>query len=383
MILDAEWLRADGPRAVMGMLAAGGHGAWFVGGCVRNALLGRAVDDIDITTDARPERVMALAEAAGMRAVPTGLDHGTVTLVTDDGPLEITTLRRDVATDGRHAVVAFTDRLDEDAARRDFTMNALYADASGTLRDPTGAGLSDLAARRLRFIGDPEARIAEDYLRILRFFRFHALYADPEGGLDADGLAACAAHADGLDRISRERIGAEMMKLLAAPDPAPALAAMGASGVLARVLPGADPDVLARLVALEEASATGPDAVRRLAALAGPEAAGDLRLSRKVERAVAELRGGIESGAGAGELGYRLGPERARDALLLRAAATATPLDPAALAEVLTGAKAVFPVKAADLMPRFSGPELGRELTRLEARWIASGFALDKGSLLS
>ena len=208
MMLAADWLAAPGSRSVMALLRAGGHGAWFVGGCVRNGLIGAPVEDIDITTDAHPDRVMALAKAAGINAVPTGIAHGTVTLIADHRPFEITTLRRDIATDGRRATVAFTDRLDQDAARRDFTMNALYATADGAVIDPTGQGLADLAARRLRFIGAPADRITEDYLRILRFFRFHAWYADPAGGIDPDGMAACAALAEGIAGLSRERIGA-------------------------------------------------------------------------------------------------------------------------------------------------------------------------------
>ena len=218
--LAGQWIEDAATQKVCRLLTDAGHGAWLVGGCVRNALLGVPVADIDITTDARPGQVLDLAGTAGLRAIPTGIDHGTVTVIADGTPFEITTLRRDVATDGRHATVAFADTIAEDASRRDFTMNALYATADGTLHDPLG-GLSDLQARRLRFIGDPLARIREDNLRILRFFRFTAHYADPAEGIDPDGLAACAEEAEGLDRISAERIGSEVKRLLAAPDPAP------------------------------------------------------------------------------------------------------------------------------------------------------------------
>nr|WP_210730610.1 CCA tRNA nucleotidyltransferase [Roseibacterium persicicum] len=364
----------------MGALASGGHGAWFVGGCVRNGLLGTTVDDIDITTDARPEQVMALAEAAGIKAVPTGIDHGTVTLVAGHRPYEITTLRRDVTTDGRRATIAFTDRLEEDAARRDFTMNALYATADGTLMDPTGEGLADLAARRLRFIGHPEDRIAEDYLRILRFFRFHAWYADPAGGIDADGLAACAALSDGIARLSRERVGAEMKKLLAAPDPAPAVAAMAQSGVLAHTLPGAEARLLPLLVALEDVP---PDALRRLAALGGEEVAERLRLSKSDRDRLATLRAGMASAEAPGPLAYAHGPDTAWDIVLLRAALFETPPDPAARAQIAQGAEARFPVRPADLMPALQGPALGAELKALERDWIASGFTLTRAELLA
>lgn len=237
--VGGDWLDAPATRAVMAALTAGGHQALFVGGCVRNALLGRPVADVDIATDALPETVISLAAAAGLNPVPTGIGHGTVTVVAEGRPFEVTTFRRDVETFGRHARVAFTAALAEDAARRDFTMNALYARPDGEVVDPLGS-LADLRAGRVRFVGNPAERIAEDYLRILRFFRIHAWYGDPAGGLDPDGLAACAAAQDGLARLSRERIGAELAKLLSAADPAPAVAAMAATGILGRLLPGAD-----------------------------------------------------------------------------------------------------------------------------------------------
>lgn len=239
MKISGDWIQHPGTQALCAALAAEGFRALFVGGCVRNALLGVPVADIDISTDALPETVTNIANRAGFRVVPTGLEHGTVTVLAHGEAHEVTTFRRDVETNGRHAVVAFSTDVTEDAARRDFTMNALYAESSGLVIDPLG-GLPDLLARRLRFVGDAEARIREDYLRILRFFRFHAVYGDPEGGLDAEGYAACAANAEGIDELSRERVGAEMRKLLGARDPAPSVAAMAQAGILARVLPGAD-----------------------------------------------------------------------------------------------------------------------------------------------
>jgi len=224
-----------------------GAQALFVGGCVRNALLGAVVNHIDIATDAHPERVREIAQGAGIKAVPTGLAHGTVTLVSGSIAHEITTFRRDEDTDGRHATVAFSSDIAEDAARRDFTMNALYARSDGTVLDPLD-GLADLKSRRVRFIGDAHARITEDYLRSLRFFRFHAWYGDASLGMDADALAAIAAHLDGLDQLSRERVGSEVLKLLGAEDPAPSIASMQQLGVLTRVLAGADSRALAPLV---------------------------------------------------------------------------------------------------------------------------------------
>ncbi len=371
--ISGDWLTAPATQAVMSMLSDGGHRTLAVGGCVRDALLGMPVADIDIATDARPDRVMALAKAAGLRTVPTGLQHGTVTIISDGIPHEVTTFRRDEETDGRHATVAFSDDVTEDAARRDFTMNALYADAAGGLVDPLD-GLPDLRAGHVRFIGDPAARIAEDYLRILRFFRFTARYGDPDLGLDADGIAACAAHADGLDRLSGERVGHEMRRLLAAPDPSPAVAAMAATGILARILSGADAAALPLLVAF------GADRwIARLACLGGD--ADRLRLSKAETRTLHDIATAARDGTAPFALGADLGPE-ARDALLVRAALTGTPPDPAALAEARAGARATFPLVAADLMPALTGPALGQGLARARALWLARRGDVSRDDLM-
>ena len=229
MRVSGDWIDTPATQAVCHAIEGAGHQALFVGGCVRNALLGRPVSDIDIATDADPHTVSDIAEKAGFKVAPTGIDHGTVTVIAQGIPHEVTTFRQDIETDGRRAVVAYSPHIEDDAARRDFTMNALYARRDGTVIDPLG-GLPDLLARRLRFVGDADARIREDYLRILRFFRFHAIYGDPEGGIDAEGLAACARHAPAISGLSAERIGAEMRKLLAAEDPAPSVAAMERAG---------------------------------------------------------------------------------------------------------------------------------------------------------
>lgn len=375
MRLQAPWLTDAGTVAVFEALQ--GHGAWFVGGCVRNGLLGLPVADIDICTELLPEQVMDLSQGAGLKTIPTGIDHGTVTVLADGTSFEITTLRRDEETDGRHASVAFTRELAEDAARRDFTMNALYATLDGTVLDPNGSGLADLAARRLRFIGNASARIAEDHLRILRFFRFHAWYADAAGGIDADGLAACAQGVDGIAKLSRERIGAEVKTLLRAPDPAPAVAAMDQSGVLAAVLPGAHAPSLTLLTGLEGDLA--PDAIRRLAALGGET--DNLRLSKAETKQLALLRDEMGTLTRPGALGYHHGAVAARDILLLRGLIAEQPPGAEALLQAEQGAQAVFPVKAADL-PALQGKALGDHLKALEARWVASEFSLSKAELL-
>jgi poly(A) polymerase len=378
MRLTGAWLDHPGTQGLCAALAAAGFQALLVGGCVRNAILGRAVSDIDLATDARPEIVTAVAENAGFRVVPTGIDHGTVTVIARHRPHEVTTFRRDVETFGRHATVAFATDVADDAARRDFTMNALYADARGQVIDPLG-GLPDLLAGCVRFVGDADLRIREDYLRILRFFRFHAHFGAPDHGIDAEGLAACAAHSASIETLSRERVGAEMKKLLSAPDPAPAVAAMAQAGVLAQVLPGADPTALAPLVHLE--AGLPPAALRRLAALGGQDPADHLRLSNREAEVLEQLRIAIGTTETPAVLAWRHGADRARDALLLRAAVLDRPLQLAPDA-IARGAAATFPVSAADLMPDLQGPALGAALKQLQARWIASDLTATRDDLL-
>lgn len=379
MKITGDWLDQPGTQGLCAALESAGHQALFVGGCVRNALLGVAVADVDLTTDAPPAEVTRLAEAAGFRVVPTGIDHGTVTVIAGGIPHEVTTFRHDVETDGRRAVVAFATDVAEDAARRDFTMNALYADARGTVVDPLG-GLPDLQARRLRFVGDAHLRIREDYLRILRFFRFHAHYGDPTGGIDAEGLAASAELAEGVETLSRERVGAEMKKLLAAPDPAPSVAAMATAGILARVLPGADARALAPLVHLE--GAMPPRWQRRLAVLGGEDPSDALRLSRAEAARQFAIRAEIGSALTPAALGWTLGAEAAQDTLLARVALLESPLPPNWSAETQRGAAARFPIEAADLMPALQGPALGAALKDLQNRWLASDLRLTKAQLL-
>jgi poly(A) polymerase len=378
--IEGSWLAANGLRAVLGCLAGGGHQALLVGGCVRNALIGQPVADIDIATDATPLRVTELAAAAGLRVVPTGIEHGTVTVIADGVSHEVTTFRRDVETDGRRAVVAFSEDMAEDAARRDFTINALYADLTGAVMDPVG-GLADIAARRVRFVGDASQRIREDYLRVLRFFRFYAWYADPREGPDAEGLAACAALSAGTETLSRERVGSEMRKLLAAPNPAQALAMMQVSGVLSFVLPGADARAMPVLTHLE--GGLTPDWRRRLAALGGEETTDALRLSRDEARYLTDLRAAALDGKGPGEIAYRHGRDLALDAGLVRAALSGTALTAHWETEASRGASARFPVRATDLMPALQGRALGARLREMEDQWIASAFQLSREQLLA
>jgi poly(A) polymerase len=374
---DVEWRRRAGLDHLVEVLGARQGLARFVGGAVRDALLGVDVADVDIATALLPAQVMERLSAAGIRAIPTGIDHGTVTAVVAGGPVEVTTLRRDVSTDGRHATVAFTDEWREDAARRDFTINALYADpVSGALFDYFG-GLDDLAARRVRFIGDPMRRIAEDHLRILRFFRFLARFGD---SADPDGLEACAARARDLMALSRERIRDELLKLLVAADAVAVVRLMLDRGILAPVLPEiVSAEHLAQLAFREAQVRSAPDAVRRLAALLLPgqadanAIAGRLKLSNAQRK---RLLAGI-SAVGIAEpraLAYRIGKPSAEDRLLLHED------DPARLSagwQALAGWPVpVLPLSGGALVERglARGPDVARALRAVEDRWIEEGF---------
>ena len=379
--IEADWLAHADTQCIFDMLIAAGHQAFAVGGCVRNTILGVPVSDIDIATSATPDETTRLAKESKVRAIPTGFDHGTVTLVVNSTPFEVTTFRRDIETDGRRAVVAFTKDIGEDARRRDFTMNALYADAKGVLHDPIG-GMQDLLARRVRFIENADERIKEDSLRSLRFFRFHAQYGDPSEGLDPDALAAIASNVDGLSDLAGERIGAEMVKLLATPDPAPSLAGMSATGALAAILPGSNPQWIAPLVHLESECGQRPDAMRRLAALGGDDPVKRWRLSRSDAKKRSQL---VEIGMGMtpiAEVAWRYGEDIAWSAILIRQALSEQPI-PETTAETIENAVAAeFPLKAKDLMEYVAGPALGAALKRAETAWIESDFELSRTALM-
>ncbi len=375
--ITEDWI---GQGAAPVVIAALGGAAFFVGGCVRNALLGAPATDLDLATPLTPEAVTERLEAAGLKAVPTGIEHGTITAVWEGHPVEITTFRADVETDGRRAVVRFTTDMAEDAARRDFTVNALYADAEGQVLDPIG-GLPDLRARRLRFIGDPVARIREDRLRILRFFRFTAWYAE---GMDAGGLAACRAEAVGVEALAHERLGTEMRKLLAAPDPVAATSAMAEAGVLARVLPGAEAAPLAALLARERAAGMGPHWPTRLAAVGGQDPEAALRLSRAEGRLLAAILRVAEAQMPPAQAAEAEGAEAARAGSLVRAARRGSPLPEDFEAAIARGTGAVMPLAAADLIAAGwrPGPALGRALAEARALWRASDFTLDRAALI-
>ena len=395
----APWMTAPGTRAVIDALTAGGADVRFVGGCVRDALLDAESNDIDIGTPDPPERVLALLKDAGLesRTVPRGIAHGTVTALADGSRYEITTLRRDERTDGRHAEVAFTDDWREDAARRDFTINAMSAAPDGTLHDYFG-GQEDLEASRVRFVGDPAMRIAEDHLRILRFFRFFAWYG--RGAPDEAALAACKDAAHTIPSLSGERVRDEMMKLLWAPDPSPAIQTMQAAGVLAYVLPETPrADRLARLIAIE-GSVGAADPIRRLGALlADAEAAHDVaarwRLGSGDEARLADLCAppaplmpDLDRPTQRRRL-YRLGPALFRDLVLLAWAketeGESAPAWRAMLETATAWEEPSLPVTGADVLACGveSGPAVGRLLFAVEAWWKDRDFAPDRPAALA
>jgi poly(A) polymerase len=407
--LDPQpWMIAPETVAVMAALSAAGGEARFVGGCVRDALLGRQVRDVDIATHEPPERVMNLLARAGIKAIPTGIKHGTVTAVIGARHFEITTLRRDVETYGRHAKVEYTDDWQADAARRDFTMNALFCGADGTIYDPFG-GTADLRAQRVRFVGKPEARIREDVLRLLRFFRFHAHYGKPPP--DAAALAACRSLAQLLPTLSGERISGELLLLLTAPKVADVIDLMDDTGVLSHFLPEATRNDRLRALLAIEASAPRDlvprtDSLRRLAALLdGGEAsalavATRLRFSNTERDRLIGLAGDPEPSPELDEparrrLVYRLGQARYRDRALIAWAAAAAggrAMDPLAaeawVAVLKSGAEWAaprFPLKGRDAVQLGvpPGPAVGRLMATLEDWWIAGDFEANREACLA
>jgi poly(A) polymerase len=395
--LDADWLKQGALAQLLALLDRDGEEARVVGGAVRNTLIGESVGDIDIATTAKPDEVIRRAEAAGLKAVPTGIEHGTVTVVAEGHPHEVTTLREDVETDGRRAKVEFGRDWRRDAERRDFTMNALSVGRDGEVYDYVG-GLADLAARRVRFIGDPATRIAEDYLRILRFFRFHAAYG--HGAPDAGGVAACVGGRDGLERLSRERVKMEMFKLLVAARTVGALAVMSETGLLLNVLGGVPLLAsLSNMIKSELALGLSPDPVRRLGALAlfTPEDADRLRERLRLANAEYERMHSMTDGwwrissATAEQDGraalYRLGRTRFVDRVLLawtRSSGGIADCDWHDLARLPERwAAPDFPLKAADLVERgvAKGPALGVALRAAEEVWIAADFPTEAGDV--
>lgn len=404
----AAWLRDEGLQQLLAVLSEGGEDARVAGGAVRNTLFGKPVSDIDVATTVLPDETERRAAAAGFRSVPTGKEHGTVTVIVAGVPYEVTTLRADVETDGRHARVMFGRDWKRDAERRDFTINALYATATGEIVDLVG-GLADIEARTLRFIGDADARIREDYLRILRFFRFFAWYG--AGRPDAVGLRACTRLKSGIEQLSAERVWAELKKLLGAPDPSRALLWMRQTGVLTLVLPESGKwgiDAIHGLVAAEQRFLWDPDPLLRLAAIVPPDAARMQAMAQRLRFSKAEterlvnwastepvnLSAEMDSFA---RTAYRSDIKGLQDRLrlgLASARARAEQGETAAIGDaeaygrrldfLYAWRRPAFPVNGADLLALggVQGKRLGQILARLEDEWAESDFSLERDALL-
>jgi poly(A) polymerase len=396
VLSDAPWLRSGPAARVLALLNGGNEEARVVGGAVRNALMKIPIADIDVATSAVPEEVVRRARAAGIKSVPTGIEHGTVTLVVDGHPFEVTTLREDTETYGRKAKVAFGRDWVRDAERRDFTINGLSVDAAGVVHDHVG-GLADIAARRVRFIGDPAARIAEDYLRILRFFRFHAAYA--VGEPDRAGYLACIGGRAGLANLSAERIRMEMLKLVVAKGAGIAVTAMADGGLLLPIFGGvAYTGPFAAMISAEHLLGLEANAVRRLSALTvavtedAKRVAARLRLSNAETKALDSMGhrwwrlAGMDEATARRRL-YRLGEEPYRDRLMLAWARGGARHDTAYWRALATLAQRwsapKFPLKAADFVARgiAEGPALGHVLTLAEDAWLAADFPDDPSAL--
>lgn len=400
-IRPLPWMTKPQTRAVLDALAAAGATARFVGGCVRDTLMGRPVGDIDIATDAEPDAVIAALERAKIKAVPTGIAHGTVTAVIDHAYFEITTLRRDVETFGRHARVAFTDDWAADAARRDFTMNALFLDRDGAVYDPVN-GYDDLKRGRVRFVGDAAQRIEEDVLRLLRYFRFFASFDKPPP--DAEAIAACRAAAPKLPTLSGERVRMELLKLFLAPDPGPTIDLMAGVGVLAILLPEATArDRFAALLRVEREAGAQRDPLRRLATLIEVDEAGAQSLARRLRFSAKEAAQLVALAAPAVSISsemerpafnlalYRLGGRLVRDLVVVawageRARGKANDV---AFRRLLAAADCwgpvTFPLKGADVLALGvpPGPDVGRLLAQVENWWVAQSFAPDRDQCLA
>ncbi len=388
--IAGEWMFAPETASVMKALQSGGGTPRFVGGCVRNALIDRKVADVDIAIDSDPNAVIRCLTDAGLRVVPTGFSHGTVTAIKGRKSFEITSLREDTHTDGRRAEVVFTKDWEKDASRRDFTINALYADTDGTVHDFLGTGIADVHARRVRFIGSATDRIQEDYLRILRLFRFHAHYG--EGGMEPDALVACAGLTGGLELLARERVGSEILKMLTAPKLALSFDMMEQTGVLLKVLPTARLGTpMAALEAVERRLGLSPSAMRRLALVTrGGDPRDTGRALRLSNEQMADLRARrahttlVRNTEDARRLGYERGEVAGIDTLSIQHAEAGTVPEVRIVKALREGAEQKMPVSSKDLMAAGigAGPELGRVLKKVEHIWIESDFVMDKASLI-
>ena len=378
MKINNKWLKSKDTIKVMDALKCRNNQVLFVGGCVRNSLLGLPITDIDISTNARPDEIISLAKKAGLKSIPTGINHGTITIISNNKTFEVTSFRKDIKTDGRHATVAYSDKIEDDAERRDFTINAIYMTTDGIIIDPLN-GMKDLKKRHVRFIKDPNKRIIEDYLRILRFFRFTAEYGDPDLGIDAEGLSACAANIDGIASLAKERVGSEIRKILKTQNPSSVLAAMEISGILSNILPGTACKNMPILIHLENKNTI--NWITRLIVLGGADPTNSLRLSNKENKEYKSTLKAINMGEKPSAISFKFGEIIAYSYSLAIAALTETSPPNDLSDQIAKGSSVKFPIKPQDLH-NLEGKQLGDMLKKLKTIWIKSDFTLTNKDLM-
>lgn len=381
MQIDSEWIKNENLQNILQILKKADHNAYLVGGCVRNSILNFPVNDIDISTDARPEETLDLFNIGSFKATPTGFSHGTVTVVSEGIPYQITTMRSDQNTDGRHADVSFSDDITKDAERRDFTINALYADPTGKIIDPIG-GLKDFQPLRIKFIGNANNRIQEDYLRILRFFRFHAQFADFVADFEQDALDAIKDNQNGLKFLSKERVWNELQKILLSRNPTRALSEMSKTGVLEKVLIDRGIKSIKNLISIEQKMGIEPEAIRRLLAITRNTEITSLNLSRKEVKKFSLLKSLLEKNFDPAELVYQFNKEIAQSVLAI---STFNQGEKLKLSDVKKIEKACLypcPISGAHLTKYMSGADVGIKLKEAQRAWIKSNFKSDPAKIL-
>jgi len=382
MQINSEWIKSKSLQNILKIFKKADHNAYLVGGCVRNSILNLPVNDIDISTDAKPEETLDLFKTGSFKATPTGFSHGTVTVVSEGIPYQITTMRSDQNTDGRHANVSFSDNITADAERRDFTINALYADPTGKIIDPI-EGLKDFQPLKIKFIGNANNRIQEDYLRILRFFRFHAQFSDLVEDFERDALDAIKDNKNSLKFLSKERVWNELQKILLSKDPSRALLEMSKIGVLEKISINRGIKSIKNLISIEEKMGIKPEAIRRLVALTRDTEIKSLNLSRKEARKFSLLKSLLEKNFDPAELVYQFNKEIAQSMLAISTFNQGAKLNLIDVTKIEKACLYPCPISGAHLSKYMSGEDVGVKLKEAQSIWIKSNFKSDSAKILS
>ena len=377
-----NWVKDPDTKKITKMFIDKGHKIYFVGGCVRDSILGNPVTDIDMSTTALPDQITQIAKANSLRAIPTGIKYGTITIISNCKPYQITTFRKDATTDGRHAEVLYSNDMITDATRRDFTINALYADADGNVIDPL-KGINDLYSRIIKFIFNPKKRIIEDNLRILRFFRFHAWYGDPDKSLDPASLNACTYYKSKVATLSNERMGAEMKKIMSAPNPISSLEAMAMAVVLELVMPKASTSQLSSLLKLENKIQRGIHWTTRAAIMTSTDLKNIWKISKVDYKKLWNLQKLKVGKDKVSKISYLYGEEFSWQYAILKYVSLNKDIPKNICTEIKRGTNALFPIKSCELINDFKGPELGKRIKDLQHAWVNSDFSLTREELLN